>query len=351
MVKALIYGADNLAAIGALEDAGADMFGVSSVDEAVMLRRSGSTSEILIFLTSLGEIGKAIHLPGITFVAYSIEFLSQVIAHADTAQTAVRVHIECDTGMNRTGIAVDELSTAIAMIEKSANVRLTGFMTHFATADEDGSEIARAQLNTFMEAKHSLVNRDYGDIVFHAANTAAAVSMPSARFDMVRIGIGLHGVNPTPWVPLDLRPSVSLVSQIVEIAEVKQGETIGYGGTYTAMADMRIAVVAAGYYDGIPRSLSNMRQTVVIHGTMCDIVGRVSMDSMMIDVSNVPTACEGSDVLIYGDWNGNKLDISQVAESIDTIPYELMTRVGGRVQRIAVSNRTPQRPIRSRSDT
>jgi alanine racemase len=174
------------------------------------------------------------------------------------------------------------------------------------------------------------------DAIAHAAATAATIRFPESHFGMVRIGLGLHGVHPSAATAerVGLVPAFGLVSRIVEVLELKQGDRIGYGGTFRVPAGgVRVGVVPAGYHDCVPRALSNVGH-VIVAGVRCPILGRVSMDSMTVDLSGCEEARVGSDVLIlgrYGDW---LVAPEELAAKIGTIPYELMVRVGPRVQRI-----------------
>ena len=166
-------------------------------------------------------------------------------------------------------------------------------MTHFACADEpDEDEFTLEQMTRFMKVAHAAEELGFKDFIKHAANTAGAIRFPAARLDMVRIGLGLYGVYPSPEIAhqIDLTPVVALVSQVVEIQDLSEGDRVGYGGTYRAPAGgRRVAVVAAGYHDRVPRCLSNFGY-VSVDGRKCRILGRVSMDSMVVDVSDCPAA-------------------------------------------------------------
>ncbi|MCA4994224.1 alanine racemase [Tsukamurella tyrosinosolvens] len=347
MVKALCYGTDNYSVINALRVAGADVFAVSSVDEGVKLRRSGLPTQVLVMLPTAGELEKAVS-NRLTPVVYSLRILEHLSKLSSSSPYQIDFHLEVDTGMNRTGVSPSEIDEVLAMLSQSPNLRMTGLMTHFACADEPEQDalLTRRQLDLFEEARAKVKPLMGEGFTCHAANTAAALRIPEARFDMVRVGIGLHGVNPTPDVEIDLSPAVSLVSKIAELSVVQHDEAIGYGGTYVANSDMTVAVVAIGYHDGVPRVASN-KGKVVVRGIECPILGRVSMDSMMIDVTGLDRAQEGDDVLIYGDHGNNLLDVSSIAKAGDTIPYEIFARVAPRVQRIAVANGLERLPLRS----
>lgn len=346
MVKALAYGTDNLAAVQALQVAGASMFAVSSVDEGAKLRHAGITENILVLLASPQELTK-LRQNGLTPVVYSMAMWNQIRDTSEVFTSVLSFHLEVDTGMNRTGVSPSEAVAILDEVRRFAAVQVVGLMTHFASADDPSQDggITRLQLERFEEVRRRAIELGH-DVICHAANTAATIRIGAALYDMVRVGIGLHGVNPVPGSRLELKPVVSLVSRIVEVSDVSHGEVIGYGATFEADRDMRVAVVAAGYHDGVPRNLSNIGSVVVL-GHECPIVGRISMDSMMVDVTAVPDIQDGVDVLIYGKWDGVVHSIDLVAELAETIPYELMARVSTRVQRIATIGGMSLRPLPS----
>lgn len=323
MVKALAYGTDATQVAASLQAAGVDALGVSGVDEGVALRRAGIGVPILVLLATAPELPKMLRYR-LTPLVYGPELLDAVLVAGD-----VSVHVEVDTGMHRTGLPP---AAAIAAVRR-LGPRVSGLMTHLASADDPAEDAATTeQLRRF-----GAVAAEVGPgVVRHAAATAAAIRFPDARFDMVRIGLGLYGVHPSPATAelLKLDCAVGLVSRIVEVVEVPAGERVGYGGTFTApSAGRRVGVVPAGYHDGVPRAASNAG-VVVVAGARCPIVGRVSMDSMAVDLTARPEAGVGTDVLVYGRQHDWSLPVEELAGSSGTIAHELLARLGPRVQRI-----------------
>jgi alanine racemase/UDP-N-acetylmuramoyl-tripeptide--D-alanyl-D-alanine ligase len=338
MVKALAYGSDAVRLSTAMQGFGIDAFGVSSVDEGIQLRAAGITREILVMLCTPGETDKlARHR--LTPVIYSFEILESIANSARKAGKVLNVHIKIDTGMGRTGALPEEALAMADAVSATGTLRVAGVMTHFACADDKNEDaFSIRQIDTFNDALNTLASHGYSNIVRHAAATAAALRFPCARLDMVRIGIGLYGIFPSEDVRecLDLALAVALVSRISRIQSHKRGDRIGYGGTYIVdRDDFRAAVVPMGYHDGAPRSISNVGYTLV-NGRKAPIVGRISMDSMIVDVTSIPEASEGTEVLLHGNYNGYELRPEEVAASIDTIPYELLVRIGPRVQRVFI---------------
>ena len=338
MVKGLAYGTSAIHVSRSLQAAGVDQLGVATVDEGVALRRAEVSLPILVTLATSTEMDKVIR-NDLTPQIYTSSMLDSVIFHArlNTRRQPVKIHLEVETGMHRTGFQPADAIKALERLRGEPSVSLAGLMTHFACADQPGEDdFTLEQIARFMEVARAAEELGFKDFIRHAANTAGAIRFPAARLDMVRVGIGLYGVYPSSETAhqIDLTTVVALVSQIVEIQDLSEGDRIGYGGTYRVPAGgRRAAVVAAGYHDCVPRGLSNFGY-VSVDGRKCRILGIVSMDSMVVDVSDCPSAAVGSDVLIYGRHGGSIVPIEEVAAAMDTIPYELLSRVQPRVLRV-----------------
>lgn len=338
MVKGLAYGTDAIHVSRSLQAAGIDQLGVATVDEGVALRRAEVSLPILVTLATSAEMDKVIR-NDLTPQIYTPSLLDSVIFHArmSARRQPLKIHLEVETGMHRTGFQPEDAIKALERLRGEPSVSLAGLMTHFACADDpDEDEFTLAQIARFKEVTRAAEELGFKDFIRHAANTAGAARFRAAHFDMVRIGLGLYGVYPSPEVArhINLTPVAALVSQIVEIQALSEGDRIGYGGTYRVPpGGRRVAVVAAGYHDCVPRRLSNFGY-VSVDGRKCHILGRVSMDSMVVDVSDCPGAAVGSDVLIYGRHGGSSVSIEEVAAAMDTIPYELLSRIQLRVLRV-----------------
>jgi alanine racemase len=338
MVKGLAYGTSPVQVSMSLQGAGVDQLGVATADEGALLRRAGVSLPILVTLGTPAEMDKMIR-HDLTPQIYSPGMLESVIAHArlNARRQPVEIHLEVETGMHRTGFTPAAAVEGLQRLRDEPAVRLTGIMTHFASADiPEEDDFTRRQLAVFSGVVAAAEEFGFAGFVRHAANTAGAIRFPEARLDMVRIGIGLYGVYPSPSTRphIGLSAVVGLVSQVVEVQRLDEDDRIGYGGTYRVpAAGRRVAVVAAGYHDCIPRAFSNFGY-VSIDGRKCPIVGSVSMDSMVVDITGCPGAGVGSDVLIYGRHGGSEVSVEEVAAAVGTIPYELLTRVGPRVQRV-----------------
>lgn len=338
MVKGLAYGTSPVQVSMSLQGAGVDQLGVATADEGALLRRAGISLPVLVTLGTPAEMDKMIR-HDLTPQIYSPGMLESVIAHArkNRRRQPVDVHLEVETGMHRTGFPPAAAIEALRRLRDEPAIRLTGIMTHFASADlPDEDDFTRRQMALFGGVVDAAEELGFTGFVRHAANTAGAIRFPESRLDMVRVGIGLYGIYPSPSTRglIGLSTVVGLVSQVVEVQRLDEDDRIGYGGTYRVPeAGHRVAVVAAGYHDCIPRAFSNFGY-VCIDGRKCPIVGSVSMDSMVVDITGCPGAGVGSDVLIYGRHGGSDVSIEEVAAAVGTIPYELLTRVGPRVQRV-----------------
>lgn len=338
MVKGLAYGSSPVQVSKSLQSAGVDQLGVATADEGTAIRRAGISLPILVTLGTSDEMDKIVRY-NLTPQIYSPSMLESAIAqaHESGRRQPLDIHLEIDTGMHRTGFLPAEAVGVLDRLRTEPMIRLTGLMTHFACADMPAEDATtRSQLASFMRVATVAAERGFTGFTKHAANTAGCIRFPDARLDAVRIGLGLYGIHPSPATApyINLTPVAGLVSKVVEIQELGKDERIGYGGTYRVPDNgRRVAVVAAGYHDCVPRAFSNFGY-VSIDGRKCPIVGVVSMDSMVVDVSDCPGAEVGSDVLIYGRYGGSQVPIAEVAEAIGTIPYELLARVGPRVERV-----------------
>jgi alanine racemase len=248
------------------------------------------------------------------------------------------VHLEIETGMGRVGVAPAEALAVARLLRGSGVARLTGVMTHLSSADDPAADdVTRRQLAVFQAVVAELQAEAEEPLVVHAAATSGAVRFPEARQSMVRLGLGLYGIGPSPAVAeaLDLQLALGFVSRLVQVSTLPGGHGVGYNGSYVVEGpERRVGIVAAGYNDGVPWTLSN-RGVVMLQGQRVPIIGRVSMDSMAIDLTAVPRAAVGDEVLLFGTHEGQTLRPEEVAALAGTIPYDLLVHVDSRrVQRL-----------------
>ncbi len=337
MLKAWAYGTDFARVATWLQRSGADWIGVSAADEGSLARRAGVHLPILVTLLSPDEVDKALRYR-LTPVVYSTAMARALITELVRLGGSLDVHLELDTGMGRLGARPEETEALVALVQGSGVLRATGLMTHLSSADDPAADAyTHRQLDRFDACVAAARSAGIGDVLVHAAATSGALRFPRSRYDMVRTGLGLWGIHGSPALEqaLELQLAVSLVSRVVHVASYARGERIGYAGSYVVPRDgLRVGVVGMGYNDGIPWSLSNRGQ-VLVGGRPAPILGRISMDSMAVDLSACPDAGVGDEVLIFGARDGHCQRPERVAEQAGTIPYELLVRVDSRrVQRI-----------------
>jgi Alr-MurF fusion protein len=337
MLKAMAYGTE-LAQLGSwMSQLGIHHVGVSSANEGVAMRKSGADQDILVFLSEREDVDNLLNYR-LTPVIYSAELVDSFIAALHGSNRTLDVHLKVDTGMHRLGVPPAAAVELAQRIRSSGVMRLTGVCTHFASAEDPASDdFTRQQITAFNQVIAGLEANGFHDLQIHAANTAGAIRFPQARYNMVRIGLGLYGIYPSEATRkmIDLELALGLTSRITSIQEFSVGDTLGYNRTFTAKRRTRVGIVPFGYDDGLPWQLSGTGQ-VLVEGRTAPIVGRISMDQMQIDLTDIPDAGIGAEVLLYGTHNGHTLRPEQVSEMAGTISYELLTRLGERVHRIYI---------------
>jgi alanine racemase len=337
MLKAMAYGTE-LAQLGSwMSQLGIHHVGVSSANEGVAVRKTGADQEILVFLSEREDVDNLMSYR-LTPVIYSAELVEAFIAVLQGSGRTLDVHLKVDTGMHRLGVPPSNALELARRIRSSGVMRLTGVCTHFASAEDPASDdFTRQQIAAFDQVIAALQANGFENLQIHAANTAAAIRFPDAHYNMVRIGLGLYGIYPSDAARkiIDLELAVGVTSRITSIQEFAPGDTLGYNRTFTAQRRTKVGIVPFGYDDGLPWQLSGSGQ-VLVEGRPVPIVGRISMDQMQIDLTDIPGVSVGAEVLLYGTHNGHTLRPEQVSQMAGTIPYELLTRLGERVHRIYI---------------
>jgi Alr-MurF fusion protein len=317
---------------------GAGMLGVATLSEAVPLREADITAPILVFgYTPLWQMREAIRLDT-TVTLYSLEAAQELSRAAQDLAKTVKVHIKIDTGMGRLGIRYEqseEITALIYAIKTLPGLELEGIYTHFAQADAADRTYSNHQLARFQRIIALLEELELRPPIVHAANSAAILTMPEAYFDMVRPGIAIYGLHPSSDVPLSesFRPALSFKTQVSQVKWLPAGEGISYGSTYITTRPTRIAALPVGYADGFRRSPRNWG-SVLIHGQEAPILGRVCMDQCMIDVTHIPQARSGDEVVLIGRQGEATLSAEQIAERLGTINYEVVSELLARVPRV-----------------
>jgi len=333
VVKANAYGHGAVTVGLSLERAGASMLACADIAEGVTLRAGGVTVPILIFgALSVGDV-EGIFEYGLTPTVSTPSAAKTLAAAATRRGVRLTCHLKIDTGMNRLGFRHDQLDRTMPPLAASPSLAIEGVYTHFATADVPDDPLFGEQRTRFEAARRTLARLGIHPRVTHMANSAAMLRDERVWFDYVRPGLLLYGLVPPPLATtLPLEPVMSLSSKIVSVKGVRPGEGVSYGMKFRTDVPRRIAVVPAGYADGIDTRCGN-RGVVLVRGRRVPIVGAVCMDMMMIDVTDVDVE-PGDDVVIVGQQGSERLDVREIAATIGAIPWELLCRVGSRIERV-----------------
>ncbi|RYG72217.1 alanine racemase [bacterium] len=312
------------------------MMGVASVDEAQKLREGGIDTPILLLSAILPEEAAAVVRLKLIATVWTLEVASALQQEAEKEGIRVAVHFKVDTGMSRLGAASCEAVKAFRAISALPNLDITGVYTHFASADED-VDVTSGQISCFHEFCAEVEIPE--GALRHAGNSAGALRFPKAHFDLIRPGLALYGVYPyhEENKVVDLKPVMTWKARLTGIKKIPRGQSVSYGGTWTANRESYIAIIPVGYADGYMRSLSNQGQ-VLLNGELCPVIGRVTMDQIIIDVTDQKVMPQlGDEVTIWGQ----DLPIEEVADLAGTIPWELMCAVSARVPRLYIDSDCP----------
>ncbi len=320
-----------------IEKLGADWVGVDSIVEAVALREEEIRVPILVLGYTLPErVGEAADA-GVTLSVATFEALEAV----SKLGKKISIHIKADTGMHRQGFQIDQIPEVISKIQSlPQNVIVDGLFTHFAAAKNPAKrEATLAQIGQFEIWRKAFAEAGI-KVMSHAAASAGAMIYPEAHYDMVRYGIAMYGVWPSAEVKgaekgMDLKPILSWRTRIGEVKNVAQGEGVGYDFTATLNRNSRLAVCPIGYWHGLPRSVSNIGD-VLVHGKRARITGRVSMDMITIDVTDIPEVKVGSIVTIIGEDGTDEIRADKIADPERTSEYEIITRLNPLIKRFFV---------------
>ncbi len=336
VVKANAYGHGAPVVAMALERAGATMLACADIEEGVALRRAGVRADILVFgalsVSDLDGVFEYRLIPSVNTPAAA----RALAARAAERQTRLRCHLKIDTGMNRLGFRHDNLRRTLPDVLDSPHLQIEAVYTHFATAEDAEQPVFDEQRERFEAACRTLASLGHPATARHAANSAALLRDSRTWYDFVRPGLLLYGIVPPPLAStIDLRPVMSLRSRIVAVKGVRAGEGVGYGWRFRAEQPASIAVVPAGYADGLDRRLAG-RGCVLIRGRRVPIVGSVCMDMIMADVTGLGVE-PGDEVVIVGAQGDDvlqRIDVREMAAWIGTIPWEVVCRVGTRIERV-----------------
>ncbi|MDR1264471.1 MAG: alanine racemase [Propionibacteriaceae bacterium] len=337
-VKANAYGHGATALARLIEDQGAaDWLGVSQAAEGLELRQAGVAMPVLILSPADEDDLEAAIAAGLTLTVTDAATIAQASRAATALGTTATVHLKTDTGMGRIGLPPDQAPQLAVLARNAPGVELTGVFSHLPSADDPAQDdFTAAQIKRFAVAARQ-VEQVVGPVVKHLANSAAVLAHPDSWFDLVRPGIMLYGADPSPDrpCPVDLRPGLEWTSRVSFLKLVPAGQTVGYGRTWTARRDSWIATVPVGYGDGYSRLLSN-RGRVLIRGRSCPIAGRVCMDQLMVDLGPATEVAVGDPVVLIGPDGPDEITTTELAQLMNTIPYEVTCLIAPRVGRALV---------------
>lgn len=333
VVKADGYGHGAVPVARAALAAGARWLGVATAEEGHELRQAGIGAPILVLGISNPDQARWVVRSGLSAVVADAAGVEALAREAARQNRPVGIHLKVDTGMGRIGIQPRQLGDdwVQALFRGRSGLRWEGLMTHLAEADDPASDFTVHQLERFLDVVEALRRQGRQPLWLHAANSAATLRYPGSHFNLVRVGIGLYGLDPFPGAT-GLQPALTLRTAVAFVKEVPPGFAVGYGRTYGSRQRERILTLPIGYADGVRRGLSN-RQDVLIQGRRYPMVGRVSMDQITVAVPAELPVEVGEPVVLIGEQGGERIRVEEWAAQLDTISYEIVTGIGRRVRR------------------
>ncbi len=345
VVKADGYGHGAIESAKTFQKAGADFFGVSSIDEAKQLRRNGITKPILIFgYTPLDRADELIDFD-ITQTVYDVSAAEVLNAAAKRRDTKIKIHIKADTGMSRLGFLYHsheegkEAVEAVCKIAEYENLDMEGVFTHFAVADEPKNKFTEYQFSMFSDFISELQKRGVTFRLRHCCNSAGVLNFPEYHLDMVRPGILLYGFTPNQKeMKIDgFLPAMELKTTISHIKEISEGTPVSYGMIYKAPKKIKIATLPIGYADGYSRILSNGAE-VLIRGKRAGVNGRICTDQCMADVTDIENIDLSDEVTVFGRQGDEEVTVEEIADTLGTVNYEVICQIGKRVPRLYIKD-------------
>ena len=335
MVKSNGYGHGAITASLAALAGGATWLGVYTPGEALELRRAGFTERLLVVGWSPPSMLDALIAQDVDITVLDAAGVDAVNEAAASRDARARVHVKIDSGLGRLGARPAGLPELVGALRRDVgHVEVSGVFTHFADPERD-PDFTHEQHERFLTAADEL-RAVAADALLHTCGSAAILAFPEMHHDLVRLGIAFYGYAPADQVgTAELRPCMTVLARVAQVKEVGAGETVGYNRTWTANATRRIATVAIGYGQGVPRALSN-RGWFTIAGRRCRIVGVVNMDQVTVDVTDAHDVAVGDVAMFFGERDGVRLGADEVAAELDTIPHELICGLAAQVPRITV---------------
>ena len=348
VVKADAYGHGMLECARAARSAGTPGLGVATPTEALALRDAGDEGPLLAWLYGPEEDLSPLVAADVDVAAHSVTQISELAAAAGAAERRARVHLKIDTGLSRNGASPEDWPTVCAAAreaEDAGALEVVAVWSHFAAADEPGAAAVRRQIEAFDRAYEVALAAGLRPQLRHLGNSAGALIVPEAHFDLVRVGIAAFGVDPAPGVAalagVELRPVMTLRAQLVNVKTLPPGTGVSYGLTWVTPDETRVGLVPLGYGDGVPRHAGN-RARVGLAGRQLEVRGRICMDQLVVELGPDSSAGVGDEVVLFGSGEGGEPTAADWAGWCDTIGYEIVTRIGSRVPRVYRSGSAPR---------
>ena len=336
MVKAFSYGSGSTEIASLLQFHGVDYLGVAYLEEGVELRASGINLPIMVMNPSRDNFGKLIK-NNLEPEIYSVSLLKAFLVETTKNQnpnSRYKIHLKIDTGMHRLGFSLSDLNTVLDVLKSDTRIEVASVFTHLAGADDSQFDaFSQLQISIFEKACASLQEQLDAPFLQHILNSAGTMRFPHLAKDMVRLGIGLYGIDSSKTKQSHLMPVTRFVTHVSQLKPIKKGESVGYSRGFIAKENTTIATLPVGYADGYYRSLGNLKAQVFINGSFCPVVGNVCMDMLMVDVSGLEIQ-EGDEVELFGE----NVSVSDLARAADTIPYEILAHISTRVPRVYLQN-------------
>jgi alanine racemase len=335
MVKANAYGHGAPAVSKTLAAAGGDAFGVATLEEGVELREAGIREPIVVLAGAYEDQLDQFFNRTLTPVVHELNRLKQLEAALDRRGATLDVHLKVDTGMGRLGLVAADREVWLPEIKKLKALKIVGLFSHFSHAENVEGDYTKKQLEVFNLLLAKLSSASVAPPLVHFANSAATITLPAAYFDMVRPGIMLYGVYPSPSMAdqITLKPALSWKTRILQLKKVPGGTSISYGQTFITQRESLIATLPVGYADGYQRLLSN-RGEVLVGAHRAPVVGSVCMDLTLIDVTDIKNVKQGDEVVLLGRQGAAEISADEIAAWVNTISYEILTSISARVPRI-----------------
>ncbi|MBQ6143783.1 MAG: alanine racemase [Clostridia bacterium] len=348
VLKADAYGHGAEFLVKEYERLGADYYGVSNLDEALQLRKAGAKKPILIFGYTPPEMAETLSKENVSQALFSLEYAKELYNSCKEKNVKVKVHLKIDTGMSRIGFFCqndEDINKSIKEIEKIRKdmplLDIEGMFTHFSVSDDvtNNREYTIYQFNNFKKVISGLEELGIKVPLKHCCNSGGIISFPEMQLDMVRAGVILYGLYPSKETEgkINLKPAMELKAVVSQVKEIPENTSLSYGRTFVSGDKMKIASVTIGYADGYSLKFSNNAE-LLVKGKRAKIVGRVCMDQLMIDVTNIEGVKSGDEVTVFGCDGTEKISVDEMAEKIETINYEIVCLIGKRVPRIYINN-------------